>query len=173
MHRQTAYGAEAASVFGEHDPKEVLKLMQEYGISARLTFSNSLLTNSSAGQLSRRVPLSRSCRPCVPVSGLGWGHHLLMVFRRRWTVYGAAADGKGNRGDPAPLSVVSSAEKERLQEAPFRALWGRSIFRTRIKGGGRKCPPPSHKAPSVRDISGFRGRCTFFATVGSSRWSSV
>ena len=83
---------------------------------------------SSAGQLSRRVPLSRSCRPCVPVSGLGWGHHLLMVFRRRWTVYGAAADGKGNRGDPAPLSVVSSAEKERLQEAPFRALWGRSIF---------------------------------------------
>ena len=30
--------------FGEHDPKEVLKLMQEYGISARLTFSNSLLT---------------------------------------------------------------------------------------------------------------------------------
>ena len=40
----------------------------------------------------------------------------------------AAADGKGNRGDPAPLSVVSSAEKERLQEAPVRALWGRSIF---------------------------------------------
>ena len=54
--------------------------------------------------------------------------HLLMGFRRRWTVYGVAADGKGNRGDPAPLSVVSSTEKERLQEAPFRALWGRSIF---------------------------------------------
>ena len=29
--------------FGENDPKEVLALMQEYGISARLTFSNSLL----------------------------------------------------------------------------------------------------------------------------------
>ena len=29
--------------FGEHDPKEVLDLMQEYDISARLTFSNSLL----------------------------------------------------------------------------------------------------------------------------------
>lgn len=29
--------------FGENDPKEVLELMQEYGISARLTFSNSLL----------------------------------------------------------------------------------------------------------------------------------
>lgn len=29
--------------FGENDPKEVLSLMQEYEISARLTFSNSLL----------------------------------------------------------------------------------------------------------------------------------
>lgn len=29
--------------FGEHGPREVLALMQEYGISARLTFSNSLL----------------------------------------------------------------------------------------------------------------------------------
>ena len=45
------YGAPADCVwgggrvgFGEHDPKEVLKLMQEYGISVRLTFSNSLLT---------------------------------------------------------------------------------------------------------------------------------
>ena len=45
------YGAPADCVwgggrvgFGEHDSKEVLKLMQEYGISVRLTFSNSLLT---------------------------------------------------------------------------------------------------------------------------------
>mgnify|MGYP006897698961 FL=1 len=45
------YGAPADCVwgggragFGEYNPKEVLKLMQEYGISARLTFSNSLLT---------------------------------------------------------------------------------------------------------------------------------
>ena len=29
--------------FGEQEPEEVLELMQEYGISARLTFSNSLL----------------------------------------------------------------------------------------------------------------------------------
>ncbi|MGN0401894.1 MAG: hypothetical protein ACI4HQ_06485 [Acetatifactor sp.] len=29
--------------FGDHEPEEVLELMQEYGISARLTFSNSLL----------------------------------------------------------------------------------------------------------------------------------
>ncbi len=45
------YGAPADCIwgggrtgFGERDPKEVLKLMQEYGISARLTFSNSLVT---------------------------------------------------------------------------------------------------------------------------------
>lgn len=29
--------------FGDHDPEEVLDLLREYGISARLTFSNSLL----------------------------------------------------------------------------------------------------------------------------------
>ena len=44
------YGAPADCIwgggrvgFGEHDPQEVFSLMQEYGISARLTFSNSLL----------------------------------------------------------------------------------------------------------------------------------
>ena len=44
------YGAPAECIwgggragFGENDPEEVLELMQEYGISARLTFSNSLL----------------------------------------------------------------------------------------------------------------------------------
>ena len=44
------YGAPADCIwgggrtsFGEYIPKEVLALMQEYGISARLTFSNSLL----------------------------------------------------------------------------------------------------------------------------------
>lgn len=44
------YGAPADCIwgggragFGEHDPKEVLALTREYGISARLTFSNSLL----------------------------------------------------------------------------------------------------------------------------------
>ena len=46
----SVYGAPADCIwgggrvgFGEHDPGEVLALMQEYGISARLTFSNSLL----------------------------------------------------------------------------------------------------------------------------------
>lgn len=46
----SVYGAPADCVWGggrvglgEHEPREVLRLMQEYGISARLTFSNSLL----------------------------------------------------------------------------------------------------------------------------------
>ena len=44
------YGAPADCIwgggrvgFGDHEPGEILSLMQEYGISARLTFSNSLL----------------------------------------------------------------------------------------------------------------------------------
>ena len=44
------YGAPADCIwgggragFGEQEPEEVLELMQEYGISSRLTFSNSLL----------------------------------------------------------------------------------------------------------------------------------
>ena len=46
----SVYGAPADCIWGggrmgegNHDPEEVLALMQEYGISARLTFSNSLL----------------------------------------------------------------------------------------------------------------------------------
>lgn len=46
----SVYGAPAGTLwgggrvgFGENDPKEAAALMQEYGISARLTFSNSLL----------------------------------------------------------------------------------------------------------------------------------
>lgn len=46
----SVYGAPADCIwgggragFGDNEPEEVLELMQEYGISARLTFSNSLL----------------------------------------------------------------------------------------------------------------------------------
>lgn len=47
------YGAPADCIwgggrvgYGSHEPKEVLALVQEYGISARLTFSNSLLNEN-------------------------------------------------------------------------------------------------------------------------------
>ena len=46
----SVYGAPADCIwgggrisFGDHDPEEVLAMMREYGISARLTFSNSML----------------------------------------------------------------------------------------------------------------------------------
>ena len=35
--------------FGDNDPREVLALLEEYGISARLTFSNSLLRKEHLG----------------------------------------------------------------------------------------------------------------------------
>lgn len=40
---QTASGEAGGAGFGSDNPEEVLKLTEEYGISARLTFSNSLL----------------------------------------------------------------------------------------------------------------------------------
>ena len=40
---QIVSGEADAQDFGSDNPEEVLKLTQEYGISARLTFSNSLL----------------------------------------------------------------------------------------------------------------------------------
>ena len=43
VHRPTASGAGGRTGFGDAQPHRVLALMQEYGISARLTFSNSLL----------------------------------------------------------------------------------------------------------------------------------
>lgn len=50
------YGAPTDCLWGggrvsmeDHDPKEVLELLKEYGISARLTFSNSLLSKDHLG----------------------------------------------------------------------------------------------------------------------------
>ncbi len=43
-------GAEAEQYLEMHEPEEVLELMQEYGISARLTFSNSLLREEHLGR---------------------------------------------------------------------------------------------------------------------------
>lgn len=48
--------------FGDADPKKVLRLMREYGISARLTFSNSLLRGEHLGD--KRC--SRLCEMFAP-----------------------------------------------------------------------------------------------------------
>lgn len=70
------YGAPADCIwgggragFGENDPKEVLALMQEYGISARLTFSNSLLKRSIflTGNAMRSVLYWKKIKMCKTV----------------------------------------------------------------------------------------------------------
>lgn len=67
------YGAPADCIwgggragFGENDPEEVLALMQEYGISARLTFSNSLLKRNifMTGDVMRFVPCLKKTKGC-------------------------------------------------------------------------------------------------------------
>ena len=73
------YGAPADCVwgggrvgFGEHDPKEVLKLMQEYGISARLTFSNSLLTKE-------HLP-DKKCNELCRIFDIGYKANVIDLF---------------------------------------------------------------------------------------------
>ena len=68
------------------------------------------------------------------------------VLGRRWAVCGAAAVWDSH--DEMILAIQSiQFQKKNASGSP---VWGpleAFDFRTRIKGGGRKCPPPSHKAP--------------------------
>ncbi len=70
--------------YGDDDPREVLSLLREYGISARLTFSNSLLREEHLSdkkctglcalfnERKRRETASSSIRSCCsPISGGG------------------------------------------------------------------------------------------------------
>ncbi len=74
------YGAPADCIwgggragFGEHDPKDVLELMQEYGISARLTFSNSLLIEEHLSD--------RKCNELCRIFDVGRDNETCRVFR--------------------------------------------------------------------------------------------
>ena len=71
------YGAPADCIwgggragFGEDNAEEVLALMQEYGISARLTFSNSLLGKSTfpTGNATPSVPGLKRAAACRTAS---------------------------------------------------------------------------------------------------------
>lgn len=68
------------------------------------------------------------------------------VLGRRWAVCGAAAVWDSH--DEMILAIQSiQFQKKNASGSP---VWGpleAFDFRTRIKGGGRKCPPPSHKVP--------------------------
>ena len=84
----SVYGAPADCIwgggrvgFGDNDPQEVLALMREYGISARLTFSNSLLREE---HLSDRK-CNRLCGMFEEVGGSGVIVHsdLLLDYLKR------------------------------------------------------------------------------------------
>lgn len=54
--------------FGDHDPLEALSLMEKYGISARLTFSNSLLTKKHLSE--KNAMTSADCLMRAAKSGM-------------------------------------------------------------------------------------------------------
>ena len=58
-----------------------------------------------------------------------------------------------------------NSEEERLRGPRF-GPFGAFDFRTRIKGGGRKRPPPGHKAPQCGAFPAFEGGAPF----RHSRW---
>ena len=74
------YGAPADCIwgggragFGEQEPHEGLKLMQQYGISARLTFSNSLLTREHLSD--------RRCNELCRIFDISKDNEACMIFR--------------------------------------------------------------------------------------------
>ena len=84
------YGAPADCIwgggrvgFGDHDPREVLSLTQEYGISARLTFSNSLLREEhlSDRKCNQLCALFGECRE--PQSGVIIHSDMLLGYLKR------------------------------------------------------------------------------------------
>ena len=84
------YGAPADCIWGggrvgggDFDPREVLELMREYGISARLTFSNSLLTEAhlSDGTCNDLCRLFSESRP--PQNGVIVHSDLLLDYLKK------------------------------------------------------------------------------------------
>lgn len=73
----SVYGAPADCIwgggrvgFGEHDPQEALALMQEYGISSRLTFSNSLLRQEHLSDRRCNSLCEMLCESTAPQNGV-------------------------------------------------------------------------------------------------------
>ena len=87
--------------------------------------------------------------------------------------------GRENTQD-TPIEVArphENSEKERLRGPRF-GPFGAFDFRTRIKGGGRKRPPPGHKAPQCGAFPVFEEGAPFrhsrrFQVVGGFGKASV
>ena len=110
-------------------------------------------------------PLSRPCRPCVPLSGRG------RVNTQGSPISGGVFSTCGRcflKSRQAECSHENS-EKERLRGSPVSGPLGAFDFRTRIKGGGRKRPPPGHKAPQCGAFPAFEEGAPF----RHSRWFQV
>ena len=85
-------------------------------------------------------PLSRPCRPCVPLSGGGRETHRIRRLKQH-----------------AHMKIQRKNTSGGLVSGPLGAF----DFRTRIKGGGRKRPPPSHKAPQCGAFPAFEEGAPF------------
>ena len=111
---------------------------------ARTHFAPALSECSSTRWADRRMPPSRPCGPCVPVSGWRW----------RQCPCRGYLDSVGPRVGQR-LSGPSKFRGRTPPGSPVSGPLGAFDFCTRIKGGGRKHPPPSHKAPQCGAFPAF------------------
>lgn len=86
----SVYGAPADCVwgggrvgFGEHEPREVLKLMQEYGVSSRLTFSNSLLCAEHLSDRKCNALCALFCESKEPRNGVIIHSDILLEYLKK------------------------------------------------------------------------------------------
>ncbi|MBQ0059047.1 MAG: hypothetical protein KBS83_03680 [Lachnospiraceae bacterium] len=103
--------------YGDNDPEEVLELVKEYGISARLTFSNSLLR---VEHLSDRK-CNRLCQMLVESSGNGCPENGVIVHSELLVEY--------LQEHFPSLYLVSSTTKVLTEFADFKAELARPEFR--------------------------------------------
>ena len=115
------YGAPADCIwgggrtsFGQQDPAEVLALVQEYGISARLTFSNSLLRTEHLADRRCNALCALFAQPAAVQNGVIVHSELLTEYLRR---------------QYPGLYLVSSTTKVLTEFAQLKAELGREAFR--------------------------------------------
>ena len=95
------------------------------------------------------------------------------VFGQHWAVCGAAA--VRDSYDSMILDIQSIRfQKKNASGSPVSGPLRAFDFRTRIKGGGRKRPPPGHKAPQCGAFPAFEEGAPFhhsrrFQVVGDLR----
>ncbi|GAA6308401.1 hypothetical protein F260042K2_42300 [Flavonifractor plautii] len=91
--------------------------------------------------------------------------HLSRAFRRHWAACGAVAVWDSH--DAATLAIQNiQFQKKNAPRSPVSGPFGAFDFSTRIKEGGRKRPPPGHKAPQCGAFPAFEGGAPF----RHSRW---